>query len=275
MGCGSNVDLVIGGNYLGIDAGSGGLLQVGGSAGANGGEGGAVCPTDVPALPSPAHRYAFDGVGGAVTDSFGGPDGKLVPPTGGTFDGKGMLTLDGKTGYVDLPNHLLNLLTDATFMTWTSWPRGGAGFTRIFDFGTGTAGEDPVGDSHGLHYVMTSPFTGWAQGSNLGVEVATPGTGVVQIPSPKSIKDAAFHQVTVVFRSQARVELYLDAKLLNTVAIADGKLTDIDDVNNWLGRSQTSSDNRYNGSYTEFRIYDRALDECAIATALAAGPDSF
>ena len=220
------------------------------------------------------HRYAFDGAGGAVLDSIAHEDGVLVPPTGGTFDGKGTLTLDGKTGYVDFPNHLLQLLTDVTFMVWTSWPKGGSGFTRIFDFGTSTVGENPTGDSRGLNYVMASPFTGWMQGGNLGVEIGTPGTGVVQLPSPKPIMDPLVHQVTVVFRSQLRVELYLDAKLLNTVAIGKGKLTDIDDVNNWLGRSQTFADRRYSGSYTEFRLYDRALDECAIATAFSAGPDT-
>lgn len=296
LGCGSKGELLIGQNSLvggsgGTDpGGSAGLAQVaglpeggtagseaggsGGTSGGAGGEGGAVCATDAPAVPSPVHRYSFDGAGGAVTDSINGADGKLVPVTGGTFDGKGTLTLDGKTGYVDLPNHLINPYTDVTIMAWTSWPKGGSGFTRIFDFGTSTVGEDPVGDSRGVSYIMASPFTGWAAGGNLGVEVGTPGTGIVQLPTPKSIKDTTVHQVTVVFRSLARVELYLDAKLLNTVAIAKGKLGEIDDVNNWLGRSQTFADNRYTGSYSEFRIYNQALDECAIATTLAAGPDA-
>lgn len=291
LGCGSSTELVIGSQARAgagaiDDGGAGAVASGAGGATAGGagsaGLGGAGGPCLVEAggasgLVVPMHRYSFDGTGGAVTDSIAAADGKLVGA--GTFDGAGALQLDGDTGYVDLPNHLLRGLTDVTFMAWTSWPKGGSGFTRIFDFGSTTAGEDPVlvGDVidwGGTSYVMASPYTGWGLGGNLGVEIGTPVIGVLQLPTVRSIKDPVLHQVTVVFRSEQSVELYLDALLLRTGAIPMGKLSDIDDVNNWLGRSQTRRDNNYSGAYTEFRIYDRALDACAIDAALTAGPDS-
>ena len=88
------------------------------------------------------------------------------------------------------------------------------------------------------------------------------------------MKDPVMHQVTVVFRSGQSVELYLDAMLLRTGSIPMGKLSDIDDVNNWLGRSQTGNDANYSGAYTEFRMYARGLSPCEVDTALRAGPDA-
>ncbi len=199
----------------------------------------------------------------------------LVPPTGGTFDGQGTLSLDGLTGYVDLPNHLINGLTDATLMAWTSWSKGGSGFERIFDFGTGTQGENPPGNAAaGTTYLMATPFTDRAANKYLGAEFRTDGTGIIQLNTPISLKDPTVHQVSVVFHSQLEIDLYLDGKRVGSVPVGTGQLADINDVNNWLGRSQTGLDNRYTGSYTEFRIYGRALDDCTIATAGAVGPDA-
>ena len=255
----------------GLAGGGAGGAGFGGIAGG----GGVNCtPVGDPAL-GLVHRYSFDGTGGAVPDSLGGQPGMLVPPTGGTFDGQGTLSLDGVTGYVDLPNHLLQNLSDATFMVWTSWPKGGSGFERIFDLGTGNMGENPTGNSAaGTNYLMATPFTDRAASKYLGTEFRTPSTGIIQLSTPITIKDPTVHQVSVVVHSELEIDLYLDAKRVGSVPIVGGKLADIDDVNDWLGRSQTGLDNRYTGTYSEFRIYNRALDDCTIATARAAGPDA-
>jgi hypothetical protein len=50
-------------------------------------------------------------------------------------------------------------------------------------------------------------------------------------------------------------------------------LSDINDVNVWLGRSQYSGDPAFSGTYHEFRIYDQALTAPQVATSFAAGPD--
>jgi hypothetical protein len=52
-----------------------------------------------------------------------------------------------------------------------------------------------------------------------------------------------------------------------------GSLAEIDDNNNWLGRSQWSSDEEFAGSYDDFRIYNVALSAESIAALYAAGPD--
>ena len=47
----------------------------------------------------------------------------------------------------------------------------------------------------------------------------------------------------------------------------------INDINNWLGRSQYSQDPRFGGSYHEFRIYNAALSASDIRASFEAGPD--
>ena len=49
-------------------------------------------------------------------------------------------------------------------------------------------------------------------------------------------------------------------------------LSAVEDVNNWLGRSQFAVDTRFGGSFHEFRIYDRALTQLQLMESLAFGP---
>ena len=51
-------------------------------------------------------------------------------------------------------------------------------------------------------------------------------------------------------------------------------LRDIEDVNNWLGRSQWSGDSLANIAFNEVRLYDRALSAAAIKSSYLAGPDA-
>jgi hypothetical protein len=53
-----------------------------------------------------------------------------------------------------------------------------------------------------------------------------------------------------------------------------GQLSQISDVNNWLGRSQYSNDPELNATFDEFRIYDVALTAAQIQTSATAGPDA-
>ena len=46
------------------------------------------------------------------------------------------------------------------------------------------------------------------------------------------------------------------------------------DLNDWIGRSQWTSDHTFNGTVDEFRIYGKALSECAMRAVYSAGPNS-
>ena len=302
--CGSKTDLLIGRNLT--SAGTGGAIPEAGlpdsmpTEGGTGGVSGApeaagaagtpdlVCePVEVPPLHSLVHRYSFDGTGTVISDSVGGAvwNGTLMGSDGSALDGAGVLQLGGVNGYVDLPNGILSslLAKDVTLMAWTRWPKGGSAWQRIFDFGNTTRGEDPLwsvatGKAEptytGTTYLATSPYTTWPPGGNVGVELKTPSTPTIHLGAANSLKNSTLRQVTVVFEEGVGVRLYLDAQLLGSFASPLAKLSELQDLNDWLGRSQTDSDHAYNGAYAEFRIYAAALSPCAIASELAAGPDA-
>jgi hypothetical protein len=81
------------------------------------------------------------------------------------------------------------------------------------------------------------------------------------------------HQVAVVFASSNYTELYADGMLMGRSRVGFA-LSAIDDVNDWIGRSQWTNDHTFAGIIDEFRIYGRSLSPCEIADLNAAGPNS-
>jgi hypothetical protein len=282
-GCGSDRDLVIGRNEIAsLTVEDAANVALDGSTNDAQGEASeastdamieaAPCsPDDMPPAGSLLHRYSFDGTGTMVKDSVGTADGTAM--AGAMLDGSGTLTLDGNDDYVNLPNGLISSLVDVTIVTWV-WgePQDTSVFERIFDFGTSTAGEDRRG--MGKSFVMVTPFSDTPDGRYLTMQAGTPTLGVIQIATDSSIRDGAMHQVALVVRSGTGVELYLDGSLLGTRPTRL-KLSDIEDVNDWLGQSQFTQDkSNFAGTYTEFRIYGQALSACALQQTLSKGPDS-
>lgn len=264
-GCGADVEIAVGRmNPASAASGSGG------EAGSGSGGGNGTIPCDV--LPSPAHRYTFDGVGDVVADLIGGADGAILG--GASLDGGGGLTLDGEDDYVDLPAGLLAGLRDVTVMVWVARDGGGS-YLRIVDFGLASGGEDPVEGEGGVgtSYLVITPSTVFdvrgvaALASDSGVR------GEVAIHAEPTLGDGEVHQVAVVFDgAAATLALYLDGALLGSAPVGF-PLSAIQDVNNWLGRSQFDRDPYFGGRYDELRIYREALAGCAVEAAWNAGPD--
>ncbi|WP_234023492.1 LamG domain-containing protein [Sorangium cellulosum] len=264
-GCGADVEIAVGRmNPASAASGSGG------EAGSGGGGGDGTISCDV--LPSPTHRYTFDGVGDVVADLIGGADGAILG--GASLDGGGGLTLDGEDDYVDLPAGLLAGLRDVTVMVWVV--RDGEGsYPRIVDFGLASGGEDPVEGEGGVgtSYLVITPSTVF---DVRGVSALASDSGVrgeVAIHAEPTLEDGEIHQVAVVFDgAAATLALYLDGALLGSEPVGF-PLSGIQDVNNWLGRSQFDADPYFGGRYDELRIYREALAGCAVEAAWNAGPD--
>jgi hypothetical protein len=265
-------------------AGGGGLSEGGSAGDPSGGFAGALdCdPSDVAPAGSLLHRYAFDGTGvGAgvvVKDLIGGADGTLqeaMPDPGcpaeprPTLDGNGLLVLDGCKGYVNLPNHLINVLSETTIMLWAQWS-GGAGFQRYFDFGIG-AGEDNT-SGQGQSFLAVSPAGLTATRLQIFAR-PSPAVNELNVMTAAAMDDKKEHQIAVVFVSNSYVDLYRDGVRLDHAAVT-WPLSGINDVNEWIGRSQWMSDHTFNGTVNEVRIYGKALSECAMRAAYTAGPDS-
>ena len=226
--------------------------------------------------PTLAHRYSFSEAAGSTTvqDSVGTANGTIAG-TGAVF-GQGQLTLPGGTtsdtdpvaGYVDLPNHIINVLTNLSIETWITW-EGSGSWQRIFDFGTSASGED-ISTGNGA-YLFLSP-----QGPDaMRFSVREPEGGTepapITAPTPLPANQEVFVAVTYDFANNT-ARLYSNAVLVAS-GTAPVDITTIDDVNNWLGRSQWP-DSVFQGKFNEFRIWDGVLLPNEIAGHYAAGPDS-
>ncbi len=263
-----------------------------GGSGASGGEGGAICassPVDCEALRSAlVHRYRFEGTGTTVTASVGGADGPVMG--GATLGGDGALTLVGgsvfQPDYVDLPNGIVSALADATFETWLVW-NGGAPWQPVFDFGDAMSPSCTYGGASALEgqpgacgrtYLYLLMSTDADEGSVLRTAfMKQPGEHPddrIALDGPRAPTQVELHLAVVVDDTLNRIQLYVDGAPRGTLAFPD-HLSDLNDKNNWLGRSQFADDaaRGFDGTYLEFRIYDAALSAAELATSYAEGPD--
>ncbi len=284
----------------GATAGSAG--EPGGTAGASGsagtagenGSGGAgepFCqssPTACLALRSALiHRYSFDGTGTSVVDTYGGADGTAMG--GASLSGVGELTLAGGSSgqYVNLPNNLISVLDAATIETWVIW-QGGTAWQRVFDFGDAMANfcvangpsalEGQPGEC-GRTYLMLTPLTDDPGGGVvLSSFMRQPGThpdGDLEIRGSAPTMGSVMHLAVVVDDEGNSIDVYVDGEQEGSETFTD-QLSDINDINNWLGRSQFTDDasRGFRGTYLEFRIYDAALSESELETSFTEGPDA-
>lgn len=220
------------------------------------------------------HRYSFSATSGTeVTDSVSGKNGTVIG--NGTFGG-GNLTLDGSDGtYVDLPNGLVTALgNSASFEMWITYA-GGNSWSRIFDFGTSTGGEDI---SDGGAEVDGLFLTSKSGDGIPRFEANFPGGGVVTAPIlPGSIPvDTQIHIAITYSYSANLTRIYTNGTLVATrPGTAPKPLSDMAnrDVNVWLGRSQFV-DPFWAGKYNEFRIYTGSMSPQQVAASYAAGPDN-
>jgi hypothetical protein len=221
------------------------------------------------------HRYAFDGVGTVAFDDVAGANGAIMNTQ---LSGLGQLYLDRKgelEQYVELPNGIISSLSSATFEVWVDWevpPAEPAPFwERIFDFGVSTAGEDRR--ENGESYIFLAP-------GRRGTTPPLPRTAFRDLATMGEIyidaKDpfptgTAFNTAVVVDAGAQELRLYFNAVEEGRIAFTE-PLSAIQDVNNWLGRSQFAADTRFGGSLLEFRIYDQPLTAVQLAESVGFGP---
>ncbi len=221
-----------------------------------------------------AHRYDFEGTGTSVKDRIGTAHGSIArSATLSKLDGKGVVLLGGGSGgpYVDLPNGLLSTLSNATLEAWVTWG-GGNSWQRIFDFGDSTYVPPENNPENGKTYLYLTPknYSGVLQGgfsidgNSAGQETAVVGA------APLALELA--HVALVADDKGDALRVYVNGAKVAQQAWT-GKLSSINDVNVWLGRSQYGGDDELSAVFHEFRVYGAALTDADIATSYAGGPD--
>ncbi|WP_211264538.1 LamG-like jellyroll fold domain-containing protein [Gynuella sunshinyii] len=167
----------------------------------------------------------------------------------GRIAGTQALRLDGESGYLSLPDGILTDISDFTICAWVNW-QGGSKNQRIFDFGTSDivyaalilesdrirfaiTGTRFWGERC-IYYYSALPTDQWVHiAITLSGEYGRLYVNGSQVATDDSIKFAPFQ---MGYTRQ-----------------------------NWLGRSQYSSDPKYNGFLQDFRLYSGALDDAQIA----------
>jgi len=220
------------------------------------------------------HRYAFDGSGPAVRDSSGGPDGAVI---GAALTGTGAVTLEGRMTdeYVDLPNGILSALDSATLEVWLTW-YGGPEWQRIFDIGDDQSGVEGAQGSGSSYLFLTPRITD--QGGRL-VRVAYQRTSYpeVQLDATRTLPTGTLTHVAVTFDAATEtLALYLDGAFESSKTTTDTpiRLSVINDINVWLGRSQYAADPDLGATIEEFRVYSAALSAAQVRSSYAAGPNA-
>ena len=293
---GASSGAVSSGSTGGSDAVSGSSSSAGAGAGAGGelgdsgagGEAGAAnvdaCPDDPDKLTpghcgcgvaetcaalqaALVHRYDFAQNGANASDTHGDSHAVIV----GASATQGKVTFDGSAdAYVDLPNGMIKVLQDASFEVWLDWG-GGSVWQRILDFGISDKGEG----NQGLYpptYLYLTPSDGT---SGNALRAAFSSNGINNEISVRASKPLAVgslqHVVLVVDDTNDELRLYLNGSL-SAMNGFTGHLSSLNDLNNWLGRSNFV-DAPLKGSLEEFRVYDVALDSSLVQASHDFGPN--
>lgn len=239
------------------------------------------------------HRWSFnEASGNAVNDSVGTSHGTLINATSGanwsrTNASGGATSPDrvrlpgggsGNAPYIDLANSAMTGLTKVTFEGWITL-HGAQNWSRIFDFGTTTAGElnAPGGSFSGQEYMLLSAQVGGTTTSRR-ISMKDNGTeNFADVTTDSVTYGTEFHFAAVYDpvgnNGSPNFSYFKNGVLMGTLNTAF-RPQDISFVNNWLGRSNWSGDNNTNGSYNEFRIWSGPLPASAIADNIVAGPNA-
>lgn len=254
-----------------------------------------------PAQAALVNHWSFNNAAGgaptgtALTDSVSGSVA-LVRGNGATFSGTS-LTLPGTTtgnqanatisAYVDLPNGIISGLTNLTVEIWAT-PLSSKNWQRLFDFGRTTQAGD--GSGAGEWIGLSAPgATSASDGLMLSVQRAADintqrmeamldGVAYTFNSALTTTTGAPHHYVLTyqsgvgAFPAGGTITWYRDGAAVGSVEVPFA-LSQIEDVNNWLGRSQWSGDSNSNIAYNEVRIYDHAFNTAELAASYVAGPE--
>jgi hypothetical protein len=275
------------GGAVGGSGGAAGAAGSGGGGGSGGANGNDLCPDDpdktapgkcgcgtpdtdsvkgascVPLQTSLVHRYSFEA---DAKDSVGSAHGTLMG--GATISGGALNLTGGNSGeYLDLPNALISTLTSATIEAYVTWTGAAGGdWQRIFDFGSSNMAEGTQGTGNKYLFLSARKLRACYTNASPTAEIFTDSaTDLTAQPS----------QLAVVVNATAHnLTLYLDGTAVGSSVTLNESLSAINDVNNWLGRSQFAPDDYFAGKISEFRIYDAALTGPELKTSKQMGENT-
>jgi hypothetical protein len=258
------------------------------------------------------NRYSFNNPASAAIDGLSiiedlvGPHDGVVRGASGVFTGTEIVlpggTHAGSGAYVDLPNGMISSIeSDATFEAWYTINSTADDWGRIFDFGenqnlgevlgpgaiSGPAGDSffysPIRDTDPNRQRIAMENDGSASAHVPPIPGVVNSNAILLNSSVPQLLGAEQHVVITYIRDSGipgpetlpAITMYLNGVHAGTVvpgASAPHQLVNLNDVNNWLGRSNYAADNILNGSINEFRIYDHAFSAQQALESYQRGP---
>ena len=250
------------------------------------------------------HRWSFNGTGTAshgtnLPADFGSVNGMIVG-AGATRTGTALTLPGNSTGnvasstisaYFDLPNGIVSSKTDMTVEIWATI-QSSKNWQRLFDFGrmditgNGAAGEiTSTSGAPGSTAVSRDNLTLSVQRDAIlnqqrlaarndgGTELGS-NDSVDMLPGTRYHFLATFQAgVGANAATGGRFTWYRDGVQVGFVD-TNFRLNQIEDVNNWLGRSQYPANSNSNISYDEFRLYSGAMSAVDQTASRKGGPDA-
>ena len=265
---------------------------------------GIIAATEI-ASASLVHRWSFNQPAGtaeggtAISDSISGALAVVVG-TGATFTGTELALPGSGAGsnqpantipaYVDLPNQLISTKTNLTVELWAT-PVSVQNNQRLLDFGrvnTAGVGGGAAGEITNASTVTPGTTTSSdtinlniTRGTNLSTQRIegrlNGGTAVVVDTALSTMAGTQYHFVLTFEHgvgnfpaTGGRISWFRDGALVRSIDV-NFRLSAIEDVNNWLGRSQFSADYTSAVRYNEVRVYDHAFTPREVAASLGLG----
>ncbi len=244
----------------------------------------------------PIHRYSFTNSAGAaasgaaIVDSIGTAHG-TVQGAGATFTGT-RVTLSGGASatapYIDLPNGLLSVNSTnnggSGAVSIEGWVKvtGDRTWSRIFDFGSsgpccapGLEINGPGGSGEGIDYIMLSAQVDNDTGSRrfefLNRDQADHGNTTVDHSTTFNVDS---HFVVTWDEATGQMRVYENGvQRIATSTVA--AMSELNDLNVWLGRSNWTGDQNMQGEFDEFRLYNQVLPPEQVKNSFRAGPNTF
>jgi hypothetical protein len=225
-----------------------------------------------------AHRYRFNDSGAAIADELGTADGTAVGAA--VSAGSGKISLSGNEQYVNLPNGLISGQQSVTIEAWVNWLADSSSATaewqNVFDFGSSGSEDVPGYALNRLYLSAKGHNPGHARAgfytTNFDHEIYVEATQALPVSSDPN---QGTQVVLVVDGELGSLTLYIDGDQQG--ATSNGQpiaLALIQDINDWIGRSQYSADPEFEGDILDFRIYSAALSSAQIALSFGLGADA-
>lgn len=217
-------------------------------------------------------HYKLDESPGATQAADASGNGYTGTITNATFAagqaGAGnALSCDGTSDYVENTSiaSALNGLSEVTVALWVK-----SDVTNTDKGFLSGANPDGTDGPFAMRYDLSGADTGRSQVIKIGISTTS---GTVSQESSASVQTTSWQHVAMTWKSGESLKLYIDGVLdqENTTTIRTGSLSSIQKIMLGRGAKDTGTAS-WDGLIDDFRIYDEALGQSAIAQLMILGP---